>query len=706
LYPEIKVGQIEDSTVVTRFYFSGNIRDDYGFAKLSFHVSDEESDTVVTIPVNKGMSQQEFFHSVDLKDFKGDFPEIKYYFSVTDNDVVNQPKTTLSDTYVFNFPSDKELERKKDENYENLEKLIIESKQLTQDIKEGIKELQMKSINSSVSAWEKSQLVNDIINDKTRLEDILDKIEELNRNGNNFQNTFDEQGDEIAQKQKEIEELLDDVMTDELKKLLEEFNKLAEEFNEKKFNEMNQKMDLSLDDLTKQLDRNLEMLKKFKIEQKIEKLIETIESVKENEEQYSEEILKAKDYEEALKNLESDEQKMAEVKTDIDDIQIENEELKKPLIFDRFEQEQNDIREEMEKTKSSLQKKNRKESSEGMKKTVDKLESLSFALKQMLKANQSESRGENILTIKRILKNLLYISVNQEDILKSLASLNDIDPLLRDIKVKQKVLTEQFVVVKDSLYALANRAPQVGNIVNEEILAVNINLNESVKKLEDNNLPQSGVNQRLVITAANNLILFLSDLVQKMEDQGMEGAGADSDCENGQSVKKMGGLKKSGGSIRDQLQNMIDQMKKGQGKNMSREMSEALMQHEMMQKLLRELINSGGLGNEGKRALQEMDKLLEQNRKEIINKQISQQMITRHNQIMTKLLEAENSENERDLDKKRESETADEKFYSNPAKFFEGKEIKNTTLENLQRNPLRLTNFYQNKQRIYLEKAF
>ena len=72
---------------------------------------------------------------------------------------------------------------------------------------------------------------------------------------------------------------------------------------------------------------------------------------------------------------------------------------------------------------------------------------------------------------------------------------------------------------------------------------------------------------------------------------------------------------------------------------------------------------------------------------------------------MTKLLEAENSENERDLDNKRESNTAEEKFYSNPAKFFEERERKNQTIENLNRNTLKLTGYYREKQRLYLEKS-
>jgi len=69
--------------------------------------------------------------------------------------------------------------------------------------------------------------------------------------------------------------------------------------------------------------------------------------------------------------------------------------------------------------------------------------------------------------------------------------------------------------------------------------------------------------------------------------------------------------------------------------------------------------------------------------------------------ITTRLLEAEKAEMERDFDDKRESKSADE-FYSNPLKFFEYKENDNFTIEYLNKNSNKLSNFYNNKYKQYL----
>ena len=87
----------------------------------------------------------------------------------------------------------------------------------------------------------------------------------------------------IIEKQKQIEELLDEVFTDELKKLMEEFNKLAEKFDSKKMNELAKRMDLTYEDLQKQLDRNLEMLRKMKMEENIKRIMVSGKNMKDIE---------------------------------------------------------------------------------------------------------------------------------------------------------------------------------------------------------------------------------------------------------------------------------------------------------------------------------------------------------------------------------------------------------------------------------------
>jgi hypothetical protein len=135
---------------------------------------------------------------------------------------------------------------------------------------------------------------------------------------------------------------------------------------------------------------------------------------------------------------------------------------------------------------------------------------------------------------------------------------------------------------------------------------------------------------------------------------------------------------------------------------MGQQMGQTLMQHEMMQQMLRDIMNNGSVGSEAKSQLQQIDNMLEKNRKELMNKSINAQTLARQNQITTRLLEAEKAEMERDFEDKRESRTADE-FFSNPVKFFEYKEKENISIEYLNRNTHKLHNFYNNKYKQYIK---
>jgi uncharacterized protein with von Willebrand factor type A (vWA) domain len=146
---------------------------------------------------------------------------------------------------------------------------------------------------------------------------------------------------------------------------------------------------------------------------------------------------------------------------------------------------------------------------------------------------------------------------------------------------------------------------------------------------------------------------------------------------------------------------MIEQMKNGNSQNMSKQLGESLMQHEMMQQLLREIMDNGSVGSDSRSALQNIDKMLDQTRKELINKSISEKTLIRQNQILTRLLEAEKAEMERDFDEKRESQTANDEFYSNPVKYFEYNKKSDSGIENLEQNVFRLNDFYNKKYKKY-----
>jgi len=149
---------------------------------------------------------------------------------------------------------------------------------------------------------------------------------------------------------------------------------------------------------------------------------------------------------------------------------------------------------------------------------------------------------------------------------------------------------------------------------------------------------------------------------------------------------------------------MIDQMKKGDMGKMSKSIGQTLAQQEIMQQLIRDMVNSGSVGSKASDQLKAIDQLLEQSRRDLINKNITNELINRQNLILSKLLDAEKSEIERDFEDKRESKTATDVKNSNPEGYFEyNNKIKNEN-ELIKKGSFKLRSFYDQKYNSFLNQ--
>ena len=157
--------------------------------------------------------------------------------------------------------------------------------------------------------------------------------------------------------------------------------------------------------------------------------------------------------------------------------------------------------------------------------------------------------------------------------------------------------------------------------------------------------------------------------------------------------------------LKQQMQDMINQMKNGgksPGGQQSEDLAKMLMQQELMQQMLNDLMNSG-ISPESAKILNDINRMMEQNLSDIINGNITPTTINRQEQILTRLLQAENSEREREIDNKRKSNEAKEYKLSNPDKAFHEKEKEIRFNELLQMSNLKLNSFYNQKYKEYLK---
>lgn len=700
LFPEIKVAQIRDTIDFKVFHFKGVITDDYGFSRLDFNINVDGKDSIFIIPVTPLFLNQDFYYSFNFESVKHLGKSFKYFFSVSDNDVVNHFKRSISETFTFIFPDYQEILSKENVDLNSIDQLFEKSSKLTEEIQREFENFKLKQIKGELTDWEKFQNVKDIMNRKSELENVLNQIKQQNKEANNFLNSFSEDKSDILKKQEQIEELLDEVFSDELKKLFEEFNELAKQFDPKKFDQLSRQMDSNLDDLSKQLDKNMQLLKKMKVEQKVDRVVEQLKKLAEAEKKIGEELNKKSDLRRTSEAEKLNEDLLHNIENDYRGAVEFNQTLEKPMNLLNFDSEFSEIKENYKQIRNDVDRGNKRKTLSGIEENVKDVDQLSFAMDQMLKSGKKKQNQANIDDLKQILENLILVSFDQEKLLNQLGVVDYNNPLVNEIKLKQRNMQSQIAFIQDSLYALAKRTPEISSVINKEMLALESSVNSSFETLESGNIGGSRMYQQYGITAANNLALFLSESLENIKKQQNESGEGDEDCDKPGSQGSKPGMKKlkdSQNSIKEQLQQMIDQMKKGEMGKMNKSIGQTLARQEMMQQLIKDMLSGSTVGSQAKDQLKAIDQLLEQSRRDLINKNVTNELINRQNLILSKLLEAEKSEMERDVDDKRESKTAVDIKKANPVGYFEyNNKLKNEN-ELIKRSDHKLKTFYDQK---------
>ncbi|MBN1252802.1 MAG: hypothetical protein JXA16_11750, partial [Bacteroidales bacterium] len=147
-YPTIKVYSVVDSIDYTKIYYRGIISDDYGFSGLKFVISSiNNNDSIIDLNYLQNNNEQEFYFSYDFSKFKGISKRIDYYFKVYDNDEINDKKSAISELFTFIFPDDEDINKFQNEKYDEIEDVLINSKDLTDKLKNQIEDFQEKLIN-------------------------------------------------------------------------------------------------------------------------------------------------------------------------------------------------------------------------------------------------------------------------------------------------------------------------------------------------------------------------------------------------------------------------------------------------------------------------------------------------------------------------------------------------------------------------------
>lgn len=745
-YPSIDIDEHRDSLYIKHCYFKGTIKDDYGFSKLTFNYrkinkndSIKNKEEITILPIDLTTNQQQFFHYFDLSAIAlNPGEEIEYYFEVWDNDGVNGSKSSRSQKKIYKEPTREEIEKANRKNSEELKNTLEQSINEAKLIQDQAEDLNRKFLQKKDLGWQEKKQIEDLLERQKNLQSMIESIKNMNTVKNIQEEQFNkQQNEEILQKQQELKKLFDNLMTDEMKKLFNEFQELLKKLDKEKANDMLNKLKFSNEDLKKELDRNLQLFKQMEFEKKLQDAIDKLKELAKNEEKLSDETKqnndkRAPNTEQLLNKQVQNNYDFRDIRKDIEDARKKNNELEQPNKLNSTEAQENSIQNEMQNSLNSLQSKSYKNASKSQKNASDQMNELAKDIQKMKDEMEQEEEGEDIDKLRALLENLVRVSFDQEANMKKLRVTMRVDPQYIKIMNEQKKIKDELQMIEDTLYAISKRQVRVKPYVNKKITEINRNVEKTLTSLSSSyttddrgeSYKSFALNgQQYTMTAINDLALLISESLDQMQQE-LSQKQCNSSCSKPRkNCKKPGNCNKPGGGggkkmsslrkMQEALNKKLEQLKNsinpyGNSQSQQQQINEQLARYaaeqEAIRKQLGEISEDFKNNKESRDNFNKTTKQMEETETDLVNKLISQETLNRQKQILTRLLESEKAELERETDNKRESTEAKNQNFSNPNRFFEYNKIKTKEDEMLKTSLPTLKPFYKNKVNEYFYK--
>jgi hypothetical protein len=405
------------------------------------------------------------------------------------------------------------------------------------------------------------------------------------------------------------------------------------------------------------------------MEKEMKETIEELEKLGEEQEKLGEENKEGEKGEEQVKEeQEKIEEKFEEIKEKIEELEKKNEELNPPKdLGENNEEKMDEIQEEIDDAQEKMEKSDSKGASESQKSAGEKMKKMAGSLQSSMESGDQEQQMEDIKAIRQLLENLVTVSFDQETLIEELDVTATTIPKYVDLVQEQFKLKDDFSIIEDSLRALALRNDKIESFVTEKVVEIKYNFRSSLEQLEARQVAPANSTQRRTMTNLNDLALMLSESMQEMQQSASGGMPGSQMCNKpggkggGKSGKvPMDKISEGQEGLSKQMKDMSGKSGKG-GKPSAKDFAQAAAKQAALRKALQDLQKEKMEQGKGSGELQDIIDAMDKNEIDLVNKKLNNETLKRQADILTRLLEAEKSDRQREFDNKRKGETAKEK---------------------------------------------
>jgi hypothetical protein len=639
--------------------------DDYGISAISLRYALEGSaDTgVMKLELSGTGGSRELTRETtwDLSE-TGLMPgrTLVYYAEVTDNDSVTGPKTTKSESYVIRFPSMAELysdvQSEHDEIVDELDDLLEEQAEL----REQFEHMQEDIHSEPEIDWQREEEVESALGQQEDLaEDVVKMADKLGDLTDTMSET-DRVTLETIDKVNEIQKLLDEVATDEMRELIEKIRQAMERVRPEDVSEAMENLSLTQDDYLRRLEQTLDLLKRARAEQELSDIADRAQDMAAREEQLSKEAgddPSGERSEELAAEQERLREEFESLKEDLDDAAEEMAEVDESAASQMREAaaaaEASELSEKMKQAQSMLEEKQSGEASQMCQAASNDLLTLFTRLSQCQGGMSCSVQQRDRETTLRAIDELLGVSSEQERVVAAVTNRSRIPrPELVELVAKETDLIDAMSAIADRMFQVSKDSYVIDPNIYRSFGIVQMAMSRAAAHIANGGSAAGHKEARYALGSVNALIVSL--LTANQSSSGSSG-GAMSQLM--QQLRQLSQQQSDLNNMTEELRRQLEQM--GMSASTERQLAELRGRQERIMQEARRLAEEYGdrreiLGRLDSTA-EDMAKALE----EMERSGASQETIDRQKHILSRLLDAQRSLRKRDYTRERTSETGE-----------------------------------------------
>ncbi|WP_430399687.1 hypothetical protein [Flavobacterium sp.] len=713
-FPTITTQLAPDSLKLKSKVIVGQVADDFGLTKLYvvyYPKGNASQSKKVFLPIKNGTVDQ-FIYSFPNGLSLENGLEYEYYFEVFDNDAVNGLKCSKSSVYLhYELTNSQKEDKQLKEQQENINSL---EKSLKNQDKQFSELDKLEKLNK-----EKSQLD---FKDQKKIDQFLEKQKQQDQMMKEFSKNLSKNLEEFKSTDKEKEELIRRLeetqkQSEKNEKLLKELEELSKKLQKDELFEKADKLKQNSKSQSSNLEQLVELTKRFYVERKAEQIADKLNELAKKENILSEDKQNNTSEKQAEINKE-----FKELSKELEELNKQNEDLKSPLEIPDTKSEEKSVEEDLNKAKEKLDNKNQDGAKPKQKSAAKKMEEMSQSMTASMQGGEMEQMEEDAKALRQILDNLLTFSFDEEILITTTKETQSRSLQFNRILKKQQELKNQFKHIDDSLFAVSLRNPMISEIVLNEIGEIHYNLDKTLETLADNNIQKGASHQQYVLSSANKLADFLSNVQNQMQmqmsgqGQGKPKKGKGSGMQLPDIIKKQEGLgekmkdgmkpgdkegkgKKPGEKGKEGESGKGSEEGEGGSEGNAGKVLEILKEQQQLREALQNELNKQGMSGVGQSALDKMKEI----EKQLINKGFKNETLQKMLNLKHELLKLEKAIQQQGEDTKRKSNSNKDDFNGTTTLLSDELKEYLNSIEILNRQSLPLQPNFNNKVQHYFK---